>query len=155
MSITLENLVPCCSACNHLKRQNAISYSPYDALRKTDAIIEFVFYPKKINEFGVFALPLENPSGHFPMKNNIDVFKINARYEINSEEIKELVIKYQSYSKNYLDYLGRIMKGFTTELSAEEIYYGSPLSEDKYHTRPLSKFRRDILEQLKAAYKLK
>ena len=148
LSITVENLIPCCPVCNHLKGNDNISYSPYDNSKTTDELLEFMFFPKSVNRYAVFALPSESEPKQYPLKENIKIFKLNTRYQINSEEINELIIKYRSYSKNYLNSLNKTMKAFMIELKPEEIYYGTPLSESKYYLRPLSKFRRDILRQI-------
>ena len=42
-----------------------------------------------------------------------------------------------------------MVNDYLIELSPEEVCYGSQLSQDKYYTRPLSKFRKDIPEQIK------
>ncbi len=78
--------------------------------------------------------------------------KINEIYNTSSEkELKDLLDLRYKYSENYIDIL--LNKTFSNlALSKEEIYrmiFGIETKEEDYHKRPFSKFKHDIIEELR------
>ena len=68
----------------------------------------------------------------------------------SSTELRDLLDMKYKYTKNYLDIL--FNKTFTGNISEPEKYrlvFGVELDEKDFHKRPFSKFKKDILRELK------
>src|SRR5690606_8661748 len=83
-------------------------------------------------------------------KNSTSAFKLEEIYETHEDEIIELRRLRDIYSEKYLEMLKKnILKGTST--SDEEIYrlaFGTYIDEANFNRRPLSKMKKDILEEL-------
>ena len=74
--------------------------------------------------------------------------KLGQIYKVHKEEIRELIYLKKAYSVGYLSSLRSILK---SPLSREEIYrlaFGVYLEDDQLIRRPLSKLKKDILDEL-------
>ncbi|WP_133440831.1 hypothetical protein [Chryseobacterium salivictor] len=85
------------------------------------------------------------------VKKTIVFSKIDKIYESHSHrELKDLLDLRYKYFKNYLDILlNNTFKEMA--LSQEEAYrmiFGIEINEEDYHSRPFSKFKKDIIEEL-------
>jgi hypothetical protein len=100
---------------------------------------------------------LKDTKVEFRVKENSksdNTLKFNNTKEIynahSNKELKDLLDLRYKYSENYIDIL--IDKTFKGIMSKEEIYrmvFGIEINEEKYHERPFSKFKHDIIEELK------
>lgn len=150
LALSFYNLIPSCHSCNHMKLNNTIddSYAHPYMLKEDNHVFKFRYkYSKEINDFEII-FDVESTK----MQNSLRDFKIKEIYDIHSKrELKDLLNLRYKYSDNYIDIL--INKTFKDlNMSEEEIYrmiFGIETKEEDYHKRPFSKFKHDIIEELK------
>ena len=89
----------------------------------------------------------------FPSKehNTICAFKVEEIYESHRDEINDLVRLRKLYSIDYLFKLKSLLSAVDSNISMEELYrlaFGAHYDSKDFSKRPLSKMKRDILEEL-------
>lgn len=169
--LSFYNLIPCCHFCNHiklngdemvkklLKKPEATDLEIYnwwinDSLNQlnhpyleSDSHFKFTFFYQNLNNHKVSLNFDKNTRTAATLEFN----KIDEIYNTNSDkELKDLLDLRYKYSDNYIDIL--INKTFEGIMSKEEIYrmiFGIEIKEEDYHKRPFSKFKHDIIEELK------
>lgn len=148
-AVSLYNLVPCCSVCNHIKgNTDEELVSPFDE--------EYDFEDNKFS--------CEEDSGEIKwnefmkaegkMKNNVDTFRLMEAYKIHEKnEIKQILEKRKIYVKTQVNEILGIMNqaGGKTEYKEDDLkqwIYGGPICEKDYKTISIGKLKHDILKQL-------
>lgn len=145
-ALSYYNLIPCCPVCNHIKGNAAVDVSPYDAMT-TDRLLRFRFEPSTASDYAVQIDALDGR-----MDSNIAVFDLAALYAKHNSLLNELIAKSKIYPKVYRKFLKKlILSRAETDMTAEELFFGSYFTEEKYYMRSLSKFTHDIIAQLKAS----
>ncbi|OVE56596.1 hypothetical protein [Chryseobacterium mucoviscidosis] len=158
LALSIYNLIPCCNICNStIKSSKPLELKkhlhPYieeENNKEKDFIFSFDF-DETLSKFNV-KINYEEKS---KIKETLDFFKIKEVYNAHSNfELKDLYHLRYKYSKNYLDILcNKTFEGLN--LSQEEAYrmiFGIEINEDDYHRRPFSKFKHDIIEELKKSF---
>jgi hypothetical protein len=166
LACSFYNLIPSCSACNHMKSDDD-SYKdekdgklvhPYN-VKDGDFTFSYTFdnldILKSIDKKNIrfedeekIKITLDTK-----YKQNNEYFQLETIYQNHKDIVIELILKEINYPKSYIDEL--IKNGFGTE---EEIYrfvFSNYLKSDNLHKRPLSKLTRDISEELKITDKIK
>lgn len=140
LALTISNLVPCCHSCNHIKSTHELinGYSPYNHSYSTDSLIKFSYLKCPDGSYKVIASSLNKI-----FDDNIKYLKLESRYSIHENLINDLIIKEKKYTFVYRKSLENLVPNF------EELYYGVRFSEEEYYLRPLSKFIKDIIEEIK------
>jgi hypothetical protein len=154
LSLSFFNLIPSCHSCNHTKGSPNINWlealdnyvHPY--LIEKDQFFKFGFnYDLSLNDYKV-EIEVEKGSKieRTLIANNLkEIYSSNA-----NKELKDLIDLRYKYSDNYIDIL--INQTFNGLMTEEEIYrmiFGIEINEKSYHQRPFSKFKHDIIEELK------
>ncbi len=166
LACSFYNLIPSCSACNHMKSDDD-SYKdekdgnlvhPYN-VKDGDFTFSYTFdnldILKSIDEKNIKfedEQKIEITLDRKYEKNN-DYFQLETIYQNHKDIVIELILKEINYPKSYIDEL--VKNGFGTE---EEIYrfiFSNYLKTDDLHKRPLSKLTRDIVEELGILEKIK
>lgn len=162
IALSFYNLIPSCHTCNssikgtgsEIKKKDIPKVSinwdeyanPYNVEVK-DSNFKYSFQFKDIANFKLKIKNDTNPK----INKTLNLFKIKEIYNAHSDkELKDLIDLRYKYSDNYIDIL--INKTFKGLMSKEEIYrmiFGIEIEEDNYHKRPFSKFKHDIIEELK------
>lgn len=144
-ALSLYNLIPSCATCNKLKSTHEFTLSPYDKSQTTDKIVQFSYLPVTLNSYSIEIKPLVDE-----MKTNVDMLQLSGLYEMHNKMVNQLIFKQQQYNKIYRTYLQNYTNGVAvnTNMSLKELYYGNYLTEDKYYLKPLSKFTKDIIEEI-------
>ena len=152
LALSFYNLLPSCSVCNSgVKGSNDFGldthFHPYHKSMNDYEIINFKFsYDHK--DYSTFKFKIINKNDF--SENSTNAFKLKEIYETHEDEIKDLRRLRDVYSEKYLEMLKKnILKGTST--SDEEIYrlaFGTHIDETKFDRRPLSKMKKDILEEL-------
>lgn len=152
LALSFYNLIPSCNVCNSsIKRTDLFDlkthFHPYKKSNKLEQQINFKFsYYHKF--YSTFRFKIVNNNDF--SKNSTEAFKLKEIYETHEDEIKDLRRLRDVYSDKYLEMLKKnILKGTST--SDEEIYrlaFGTHIDETKFDRRPLSKMKKDILEEL-------
>lgn len=154
LALSFYNLIPSCQSCNHIKLNTSPKNGWYNALEninhpyldKNDFKFTW-FYDDSINKTKV-----EIKSKNDKTLETLNFNKTKDIYNANSgKELKDLLDLRYKYSKNYLDILcHKTFEGLN--LSKEEAYrmiFGIEIKEEDYHKRPFSKFKHDIIEELR------
>ncbi len=159
LACSFYNLIPSCSACNHMKSDDD-SYTdekdgdlvhPYN-VKDSDFTFSYTFdnlnILKSIDEKNIRFEDEEKIKITLDRKyeKNNEYFQLEIIYQNYRDIVIELILKEINYPKSYIKEL--IDNHFGTE---EEIYrfiFSNYLSIDDFHKRPLSKLTKDIVEEL-------
>lgn len=165
LACSFYNLIPSCSACNHMKSDDD-SYKdekdgnlvhPYN-VKDSDFTFSYTFdnldILKSIDEKNIRFEDEEKIKITLDRKyeKNNEYFQLETIYQNHKGIVIELILKEINYPKSYIEEL--IRNGFGTE---EEIYrfiFSNYLKIDDLHKKPLSKLTRDIVEELGILYKI-
>lgn len=165
LACSFYNLIPSCSACNHMKSDDD-SYvdekdgnlvHPYN-VKDSDFTFSYTFdnldILKSIDEKNIRFEDEEKIKITLDRKyeKNNEYFQLETIYQNHKDIVIELILKEINYPKSYIEEL--IKNGFGTE---EEIYrfiFSNYLRIDDLHKRPLSKLTKDIVEELGILYKI-
>ncbi|MFW3373241.1 hypothetical protein ACN9J5_10590 [Aliarcobacter butzleri] len=165
LACSFYNLIPSCSACNHMKSDDD-SYKdekdgklvhPYN-VKDSDFTFSYTFNNldilKSIDEKNIKFEDEEKIKITLDKKyeKNNEYFQLETIYQNHKDIVIELILKEINYPRSYINEL--IKNGFGTE---EEIYrfiFSNYLKIDDLHKRPLSKLTRDIVEELGILYKI-
>ena len=165
LACSFYNLIPSCSACNHMKSDDD-SYKdekdgnlvhPYN-VKDSDFTFSYTFdnldILKSIDKKNIRFEDEEKIKITLDRKyeKNNEYFQLETIYQNHKDIVIELILKEINYPKSYIEEL--IKNGFGTE---EEIYrfiFSNYLRIDDLHKRPLSKLTRDIVEELGILYKI-
>ena len=147
-AVSLYNLVPSCTVCNHTKSVFDVTYSPYNSKYTTDNLLTFNHIQSSLNNYEIEI------NGNTVMQKNIEVLQLEEQYQIHTDLVVELRFKAQKANPELLKSLNGMLPDDRL-MSPEELYYGNYFTEENYHKRPLSKFTRDVVQQIKHEKKKK
>lgn len=154
-SVSLYNLVPSCSSCNHIKLAKDIGISPHN--RKYDfSKMHISYLPKSgdyINDEKEIEIQFvyDEDASDFSklMEKNLDEMGIKSAYNMHRDYLQEILKKYLIYSAGQRE---NIMEDFPNLFSSDEeliqTIFGNYIREDELLKRPLSKLTKDILKEL-------
>lgn len=152
LSLSFYNLIPSCNVCNSSVKGSDLfnldtHFHPYSIIQKENRLLDFK-YSYEHKDYSTFRFKIINNNDF--SKNSTEAFKLKEIYETHEDEIVDLRRLRDVYSEKYLEMLKKnILKGTST--SDEEIYrlaFGTHIDETKFDRRPLSKMKKDILEEL-------
>jgi len=152
LALSFYNLIPSCNVCNSSVKGSDLfnlktHFHPYSTVQKDEKILDFK-YSYEHRDYSSFKFKIINKNDF--SKNSTEAFKLKEIYETHEDEIADLRRLRDVYSEKYLEMLKKnILKGTST--SDEEIYrlaFGTHVDETKFDRRPLSKMKKDILEEL-------
>lgn len=149
-ALSFYNLIPSCSMCNStIKGEETYSLSthihPY--INEPDQKFKFSYRKKSFGKNEV----LVKPDG-LKIQRTIEELKVREVYDEHSDfELQDLLDLRYKYSDNYLNIL------FNTtfdlgEVKKKDVYrivFGVEIDPKDFHKRPFSKFKYDILKELK------
>ena len=152
LAISFYNLIPSCYICNSSAKKDVvlstlIHIHPYvDANQSEEFKFNFA-YRTSLDQYRIFITP-SDPTN----KKAFDTLKklnVDEMYNSHHEELRDLIKIKQAYSE---EYISKMQKFFPKSgLNSNEIYrllFGTELDTEALHKRPLSKFKRDILQRL-------
>ncbi|MCT4049814.1 hypothetical protein HZP37_10305 [Elizabethkingia anophelis] len=152
LALSFYNLIPSCNICNSsIKGKKELSldkhFHPYiDLGKEINKQIVFSYYNKKLKSFG-FNVKTPKDS---KAENTVKFFKLKEIYETHEDEIADLLRLKDVYSDKYLQILRKnILKG--ASVSDKEIYrlaFGTHIDDALFDRRPLSKMKKDILNEI-------
>jgi hypothetical protein len=149
-ALSLYNLIPSCHICNSNCKGTAElneEMNPYSTKNK-----DYFKFTYHIDKNGLPSSVQIKDKLDANVDEFLDTFKIQEIYDCHTElELKELYDFATKYSDSYLqNILNKV--GLELRVSQEDAYrilFGTELLEDKDNNRPLSKFKRDILKELR------
>ena len=154
LALTLYNLVPSCHTCNHLKMEHEIKVNPYYHSFE-DKGMNFTLEDKKTG--GVY----DPENDHWVFKpHNVDIKIKNSNdnvsrlgleevYNLHKDIVADIITKAQAYNESFYQSLVDSYRGLGK--TPEEIYrliWGTYMTPQDYGMRPLSKFTKDVLDEL-------
>lgn len=150
-SMSLYNLIPSCYNCNSsLKGQKDFDINdinPYS--ENMDDYIKFCVDMHSNDKIGLNIMH-KKLHKYKVVDNYIAMFKLNEQYNYHTNQIEELILKRYMYSDQHIkDIKEKILNKFNiSEKQIKEQIIGYTEDKIKINDEPLSKFRRDIVEQL-------
>lgn len=181
LALSFYNLVPCCKVCNHEKQESEkrTFYPFYDDEDEHCFLVRL--YDENDETDITYDMPIENVenkrfdstvwqgiSNNFKiklagnnttkmsehMKNSNEIFRLEKKYNLSKEYVKEMIRKKYIYPKVYKDELFRNFSDiFGSESELLETFYGFSNKEESRHNRPLSKLTQDVFKQMEGAEK--
>ena len=153
MSLSLYNLIPCCSICNGSLKGNAIfklSTHIHPYLDSTPHEPKFKFSYILTTHPGKYEVSIKDLTDK-KEKNMVEVFKLEEAYRYHGDlEVKDILqFNYQNSDTYLQTLLDGLLKHY--KLSKADIYrmlFGTELEVSKNLNRPLSKLKRDILTEI-------
>jgi hypothetical protein len=155
LALSFFNLVPCCSVCNSsVKGRKKFTLADYvhpyvDNI--TESILFSFKYSASINSVKVELTAVNSDKKlQQRIENTLTGFHIEEMYGAHEPELLDLIKLKQAYSENYLKTLRSAFPGI--KLTDNEMYrlaFGVELSPKDFQKRPFSKFKYDILKELK------
>lgn len=138
-SVSINNLIPSCPQCNHIKAKEDFKCSPF--MKKSEHLPVF-----KITS-GKRGFILESPNDEYTYQK--DVLKLDELYSIHYEEFKELELRSRIYNSNRINEMEQVLGVSLTDQMVQDFIFGTihKASEDKKYS--LSKFRREIVDELR------
>lgn len=150
LGLSYFNLIPSCSVCNSSIKGDTVfdlTTHAHPYLTKENDF-KFSFNFKDVDENNV---TIQSVAGS-KIEMLLNEFKINEVYNAHSAlELKDLLDLKYKYTENYINTLFN-ESFFTLGVKKEEAYrliFGVEHDEVDFHKRPFSKFKKDILEELK------
>jgi len=147
-ALSLYNLIPSCHICNSSCKGSeklGREMNPYLTDKKKD-YFKFTYHIGKNGLPSSVQITNINNEKEKDVKKLLECFKIQEIYNCHTNlELKDLYTFAIEYSNTYLQEV------LNLRLSQEEAYrilFGTELFKEKDNDRPLSKFKRDILEEL-------
>ncbi len=148
LAVSLYNLVPSCSVCNNIKRENVELVSPFDDKFKFDIELKF----KYIGEKDQIELERDCES---KININIDKLKLEEAYEIHKLDVRKILDKKETYVASNLDEIANCINDWSDNERKgvkidrhylQNLIYGEKLTAADYKTCALGKLKHDILE---------
>ena len=157
-SLSLANLIPCCTTCNSLKKEKDPEEkklrSVYDL--ESDNFITFDYRPKEFDFTNLETA--ENSIEEIEIKSlekdvgNISLFLLKERYQFHKAEVAELLVKCKLLNEDKLK-MDKELLGEETE-SIYRLLFANYSSKKAFLKRPLAKLTYDILSRV-ASRKIK
>lgn len=155
LALSFFNLVPSCSICNSSvkgrKKFNLTDYVHPYVDNITDSILFSFNYRDSIDSVKVALIGLNDDLAlQKRIDNTLEDFHLEEMYEAHEPELLDLIKLKQAYSENYLKTLRNAFPGI--KLTDNEMYrlaFGVELDPKDFQKRPFSKFKYDILRELK------
>lgn len=148
LQISFYNLIPSCEVCNSRVKSDINfdlnqHYHPYQEIEEQIQFKYRLIFGNKIKIY------FSKDSGKAIKKSCEEMF-IDEMYDAHKPELEDLITIKEKYSKSYLDILKRTFPA--TNLTDDEVYrliFGVEFDKKDFHKRPFSKFKYDILKELK------
>ena len=153
MSLSYFNLIPSCSICNSTAKGNAIfnlatHIHPYIPT-SSNPDFKFSFKVVEDNKWEVIVVNDTNPKE----KKMLEEFHIEEVYKFHSDlELKDILDFSLKNNKTYLNTIyNHTLKRFPSKTPTDvyRMLFGVELDEAEFLNRPMSKFKHDILKELK------
>lgn len=153
-ALSFYNLIPCCSICNHIKKDSNIElvhpyYEGFDDIFHFDINHrDFKLNNKKIK---VKFRAITSADPHFirKCKNNVREFALEELYQKHTDYIEEIIEKAYAYSDSFYEGL---IKDFSrigkSKAEIDRLVFGNYTDLADNEKRPLSKLTRDLLNNI-------
>lgn len=149
-AISLYNLVPSCSACNHIKHKENISVSPYDETYDFEKGYSITYIPKSVDFIqNSDEIEIDFEYKDDRLQTNIKEMKIYNVYQLHHDYVLEIIKKSIVYNSTQIN---ELMSGFPDIFNSKEeiirLIFGNYIEPKDFNRRPLSRLTRDICIEL-------
>lgn len=157
LALSYFNLIPSCKYCNsNLKGDKEMTIEEYvHPYIHKEPKFKFGYVMTNIDNYAVRCI-IEKKDGDpnsYQVRNTLNFFKIQNLYDAHSRmELKDILDLISDYPSDYIDYLTLEIMG-SLGVTQNEVYrmiFGIQNEEIKYLDRPFSKFKSDILKQIRS-----
>lgn len=153
LALSFYNLVPSCGTCNssvkggiNLNLDDHVH--PYvDRDQVNDLQFTYEFY-KCIDRIRIKVDSLNSDGRAY---NTSQAFKLEQMFDAHHSELADMLILKRAYPTSYLEQMRAFLPGGLNDTEVYRIIFGTEASPEDFHRRPLSKFKSDILKELKIA----
>jgi hypothetical protein len=158
LSLSLYNMIPSCLSCNRvLKSDEQLDYNALHPYR--DDIDEHFKFTLVSFSNGEKEITTEKTKKAIKENSLIDdhltMFKIEELYSYHMNHVDEIIKTREMYNETYINFLyRRFNKLFSSRVELEEHIIGYTKTEN-FNNETLSKFRKDIIDQLWSKHMLK
>lgn len=151
LSLNYYNLIPSCHICNSTAKGTTMfsldtHIHPY--IKENNCEFTFRSRIKTNGEYGVDIVNVKNKK----LKQTIDSFCLEDIYDYHGElEVKDLMTMKKKYRNQQIDRLMQELHELFPNMIREDLYkmiFSAELKEANDLSRPLSKLKRDILEEI-------
>lgn len=153
IALSFFNLVPSCHECNHGKLKKDAGVNPYFHGFKSKFVLTNGTGTLDANEIRAikdtteFSVCFDNPSSE--EQTNIETLGLDKLYNEHKDYVLEMVEKAVTYDDCLRAGIVDSFQGvFHSEQDVYNLVWGKYLTDVEQEKRPLSKFTKDILEQL-------
>lgn len=154
-AVSLYNLVPSCSSCNHIKSNEEIGISPHNHSYNFSQV-QISYIPKSadwINDAEEIEIRFKYDANDVEfrdmMNKNLDTMGIRKAYDMHKDYMQEILKKAQIYEKEHRENLMSDFPGlFSSEEELLQTLFGNYICENDLLKRPLSKMTMDLLKEL-------
>ncbi len=149
LQISFHNLIPSCEICNSRVKNDTLfnlndHFHPY---QKNEASIKFGYRYSFLKE--KYQIYFKDYSDDKILE-TCKKMCIDQMYDGHGEELDDLITIKEEYSETYLDSLkATFPKANLTDELIYRLAFGVELNKADFHKRPMSKFKHDILKELK------
>ena len=153
LALSFYNLIPSCNTCNSSSKGSSefnleVNIHPYVDLNQTNEFsFNYIHFASK-DRYKVF-IKKTNDSTNKALQ-TLSTLGIDTMYNAHIEELKDLIKIRNSYTDKYIENLQKFFP--KNSLKKGEIFrllFGTEMDVSDFHKRPFSKFKHDILKQLK------
>jgi hypothetical protein len=157
LRLSFYNLIPSCTICNQRAKgakETSFDKNIYPYEEEFGNFAKFKHVPKNIKQLlngGDILIEVKlNTPAHIKQKidNNIKLFKLVEQYKMHKKELQFILEKSFRLNENYLSFLEKNLKLFNSKEEAYEFAFGKPIDDKKHINVPLSKFTKDISEDI-------
>lgn len=142
LSLSIHNLIPSCGACNHIKLAQDVDASPYDWIDISNlSVFDYEGIPGNVADLEIKF------TATGVMLTNEEVFDLQGSYNNNVENLNNLLLQINHMPVDYFASLEN-HPGILTKARAMEVAFDTVLRRDHFYTKPLSKFKYDILKKI-------
>lgn len=157
LSISILNLIPCCSTCNNNKSSKQISFKPYIT---NDTLSEFKFKLNKRNLVNYFLnfekddlkIDFYDPKYKTALKKeSIEYnFHVSKIYNEHKDVAEEIIIKAYIYNSSYISNLENNYNNILpkSKVPLNRLIMANYMEESELINRPMSKFTQDLFSEV-------
>lgn len=153
-SLSIYNLVPSCGNCNRVKSDKSetntgndekINFiSPHDQSFDFEGNLRFTYRLTSVDNIEI-EIKASND-----LENNIEAMSIKNAYQIHDIDIKEMIEKRRKYNITQMEEIQAVLHKYNIgKNEMKDAIFGKEPKESEYGKKTLSKFRRDILREMK------
>lgn len=153
LAVSFYNLVPSCHCCNHGKSQKQLYMNPYDYGFQGGFYLQDE-QGNRLNTNDILSIKDEADihvgyDGPFEEREDMKTLGLDQLYSMHSDYVQEIIDKVNAYNRASREGLADSFQGiFHTPEQVYDFVWGRHLELAEQEKRPLSKFTKDLLEQM-------